>query len=211
MKNYNIIIPVAILAAMTALLVSVGNKSVVEGGYEVGDIAANFSLKNVDGAEVSLSDYNDSKGAIVIFTCNSCPFSQMYEDRIIQLQAKYEQKGFPVIAINPNDPQKQPADSYDKMKIRSAEKSFNFPYLIDETQETVSAYGASRTPHVFVLNRESKDQFRVAYIGAIDNNHKDAATADKKYVEDAVDALIDGKVVPTTFTKAIGCTIKWKG
>ncbi len=209
MKYSKWVTPIAIAAAIVALFVNAGSGK-VENGYEVGDLARDFKLKNVDGQMVSMSDYKDTKGFLVIFTCNSCPFSQMYEDRIIELQSKYATKGYPVIAINPNDPAKQPADSYKKMIERSIEKKFNFPYLFDETQEIVTAYGATRTPHVYLLDKESSDDYRVKYIGAIDNNHKDASLADKKYVENAVDALIDGKEVPVTFTKAIGCTIKWK-
>ncbi len=177
--------------------------------YEVGDYATDFNLKNIDGSMVSMAGMKDAKGFIVIFTCNTCPFSKMYEDRIKELSAKYKPKGFPVIAINPNDTNASPGDSFEKMQARAKEKGFNFPYLYDETQATTAAYGATRTPHVFVLSRE-KEKYRVAYIGAIDNNHKDASLADKKYVEEAVDSLLTGQKVETTFTKAIGCTIKWK-
>ena len=208
MKNYKIITPIAIVAAIVALYVTTGSGK-VESGYVVGDLARDFKLKDVTGKHISLSDYKNAKGFIVIFTCNSCPISQMYEDRIIILNEKYESKGYPVIAINPNDPLQQPSDSFDKMKERSKEKEFNFPYLFDETQAIATAYGASRTPHVFLLNKET-DGNRVKYIGAIDNNLKDGKMADKKYVEDAVEAVMKGEDVSTTITKAIGCTIKWK-
>ena len=208
MKNYKIITPIAIVAAIVALYVTTGSGK-VESGYVVGDLARDFKLKDVTGKHVSLSDYKNAKGFIVIFTCNSCPISQMYEDRIITLNEKYETKGYPVIAINPNDPLQQPSDSFDKMKERSKEKEFNFPYLFDETQAIATAYGASRTPHVFLLNKET-DGNRVKYIGAIDNNLKDGKMADKKYVEEAVEAVMRGEDVSTTITKAIGCTIKWK-
>ena len=208
MKYYKIITPIAIVAAIVALYVTTGSGK-VESGYVVGDLARDFKLKDVTGKQVSLSDYKNAKGFIVIFTCNSCPISQMYEDRIITLNEKYESKGYPVIAINPNDPLQQPSDSFDKMKERSKEKEFNFPYLFDETQVIATAYGASRTPHVFLLNKET-DGNRVKYIGAIDNNLKDGKMADKKYVEEAVEAVMRGDDVSTTITKAIGCTIKWK-
>ena len=207
----NILIATGVLSV--ALIFFINAKKTSEGSttinYEVGDYAEDFNLKNIDGAMVSMAGMSEAKGFIVIFTCNMCPFSKMYEDRIIELQAKYESKGFPVIAINPNDVNVSPGDSFDKMKVRAKEKGFNFPYLYDETQEVASAYGASRTPHVFVLDRED-DKYKVAYVGAIDNNHKDASMASKKYVEDAVDNLLAGKGVETKFTKAIGCTIKWK-
>ncbi len=174
-------------------------------GYAIGDKATDFNLKNVDGKMVSLKSYEDAKGYIVIFTCNSCPYSVAYEDRIIELQRKYAGKGFPVIAINPNDDKKSPKDSFNKMKERAKEKNFNFAYVYDDSQEITKAYGASNTPHVYVLDAERT----VQYIGAIDNNTKNAADADKKYVEEAVDAILAGEKVPTEKTKAIGCTIKW--
>lgn len=183
--------------------------SPVKPGYEVGDVVADFKLKNVDGKMVSLSAYKDAKGAIVIFDCNTCPYSKAYNDRIISLNTNYSAKGFPVIAINANDPGISPGDSFDAMVKYAKDKNYTFPYLIDESQSVARAFGATNTPHVFVLKKEGKD-FKVAYVGAIDNNSKDASAADKKYVEEAVDALIGGKDVPTNKTKAIGCTIKWK-
>lgn len=120
-----------------------------DAGYEVGDMAADFSLKNVDGTMVSLSDFDSAKGFLVIFTCNTCPYAQAYEDRIIALDAKYKPQGVPVIAINPNNPSAKPGDSFAKMKERAAEKGFTFPYLFDEGQKIYPQYGATRTPHVF--------------------------------------------------------------
>ncbi|GIV39739.1 MAG: thioredoxin family protein [Thermonema sp.] len=178
-------------------------------GYKPGDKAIDFKLKNIDGRHVSLADYPEAKGFIVVFTCNHCPFSKMYEDRIIALDKKYKPLGYPVIAINPNDPKKQPEDSFDKMIERAKEKGFTFPYLFDETQEVARTYGATNTPHVFVLKKEGKDLI-VSYIGAIDDSPRDASKASKKYVEQAVDALLNGKEVEVKQAKAIGCTIKWR-
>lgn len=175
------------------------------GGYEIGDTARDFKLKNVDGKNVSLSDYKDAEGYIVIFTCNTCPYSGMYEQRIINLHEKYADQGFPVIAINPNDPQISPGDSFDEMVKLAKNKNYPFPYVIDETQEITKAYGATNTPHVYVLNKDRK----VVYIGAIDNNPKSAESADRYYVEDAVEALKNNGIPETKKTKAIGCTIKW--
>ena len=177
-------------------------------GYQVGDKATDFRLKNVDGKMVSMSDYPDAKGIIVIFTCNHCPYSKLYEDRIIAINNKYADKGYPVIAINPNDSIRQPDDSYSKMIIRAKEKGFTFPYLLDAGQHITRAYGASRTPHVFLLQKEGKD-YIVRYIGAIDDNSKDPAAVQEKYLENAVDNLLAGKKPDPDFTKAIGCTIKW--
>jgi peroxiredoxin len=176
-------------------------------GYKIGDKATDFKLKNIDGKFVSMSDYADAKGFIVIFTCNHCPFSVAYEDRIIDIDLKYKELGYPVIAINPNDPALVPADSFDEMKKRSDEKGFTFPYLFDDGQKVFPVYGATRTPHIYLLNKE-KDGLKVAYIGAIDNNHQDASAVSEKYLENAVNALIKGDKPAVDFTKAVGCTIK---
>jgi peroxiredoxin len=177
-------------------------------GYGVGDTVSDFKLKNVDGKEISLSEYA-SKGAIIIFDCNTCPFSKAYNQRIIELNKKFKEKGYPVIAINSNDPAKSPGDSFEEMVSIAKKKSYDFPYLYDESQDVAKSFGATNTPHVFIVKREG-DYFKVAYIGAIDNNSQNADAADKKYVEDAVAALIAGQPVSISKTKAIGCGIKYR-
>jgi len=176
-------------------------------GYQTGDNATDFKLRNVDGRYVSLRDYPDAKGFIVIFTTNHCPYAIAYEDRIIDLDNKYKSMGYPVIAINPNSAEAYPEDSYDKMIVRAEEKGFTFPYLLDEKQEIYKIYGATKTPHVYVLKKEP-DKLKVAYIGAIDNNYRDAEQADEHYVQDAVNSLLAGKDPDPDFTRAIGCGIK---
>lgn len=192
-------------AMMMALVAGVP----VKNGYDIGDIAADFKLKNVDGNMLSMSDLKEAKGFIVIFDCNTCPYSKAYNERIIGLNNKYATQGFPVIAINANDATESPGDSYEKMVSVSKKKGYTFPYLIDESQTVARTYGATNTPHVYVLHRVGKD-LKVAYIGTIDDNARNAAAVTRKYVEEAVDALLAGKAVPTTKTKAIGCGIKWK-
>ncbi len=176
-------------------------------GYSIGDIATDFSLKNIDDKMVSLVDYKDAKGYVVIFTCNHCPYSVAYEDRIIALDKKYKSQGYPVIAINPNNPVSYPDDSFANMKIRAKEKGFTFPYLLDDGQEIYPQYGATKTPHVYILEKQG-DKNIVRYIGAIDNNYKDATKASTHYAQDALDALLSGKEVAVPTTKAIGCSIK---
>ncbi len=178
-----------------------------QSGYKINDIAEGFKLKNIDDKMVSMSDFEDAKGFIIIFTCNHCPYSVLYEDRIIALDKKYKKKGFPVIAINPNNPEKQAEDSFDKMKVRAKEKAFTFPYLFDDGQTVFPKYGATRTPHVFLLNKEN-GKFVVKYIGAIDDNSRNADKVDKKYLENAIKALLKGNNPEPNFTKAIGCSIK---
>lgn len=176
-------------------------------GYKVGDIATDFKLKSTDGKTVSLSDFKSAKGFIVVFTCNHCPFAKAYEDRIIALDKKYAKQGYPVIAINPNNPEKQKEDSFDLMKTRAKEKGFTFPYLFDEGQKIYPQYGATKTPHVYVLQKTAKGN-EVKYIGAIDDNYEEPTAVKEKYVENAVDALLKGQPVKVTETKAIGCSIK---
>ncbi len=176
-------------------------------GYKIGDIATDFNLKNIDGNMVSLSNYKDAKGFIVIFTCNTCPYSVEYENRIEALNKKYASQGYPVIAIMPNNPEIQKGDSMDAMKARAKAKGFTFPYLMDEGQKIYPQYGATKTPHVYILQKTSKGN-QVKYIGAIDDNYQDASAVKSKYVEDAVDALLAGKEIKETETRAIGCSIK---
>jgi peroxiredoxin len=178
-------------------------------GYEIGDKAADFKLRNVDGTMVSMADYPDAKGFILMFSCNHCPYSVAYEDRKIALDKKFAPLGYPVIVINPNDSTIVPQDSYSNMIVRAQEKGFTFPYLLDADQTVFKQYGATRTPHVFLLNREKGDLI-VRYIGAIDDNHEDADAASKHYVESAIDKLMNGKMPEPATTRAIGCTIKYK-
>jgi peroxiredoxin len=176
-------------------------------GYKVGDKVADFSLKNIDGKQVALSDFTDRKGALVIFTCNHCPYAIKYEDRIIDLHSRYG-VDFPVLAINPNAPTVED-DSYEAMQTRAQEKGFNFPYLLDADQKLAKRFGAERTPHVYLLQYTNK-AWQVVYTGAIDDNAGDAAAVQTRYLEDAIKALQAGKPIAQSQTKAIGCTIKWK-
>lgn len=178
-----------------------------KGGYEVGDLATDFKLQSTEGSVVSLSDYDDVRGYLVIFTCNSCPYAVAYEDRIIALDREYKEKGVPVIAINPNNPKVQPKDSFEEMKKRAAEKGFTFPYLLDAGQKIFPQYGATRTPHCFLLEKTDKGNV-VRYIGAIDDNYQDASAVSTTYVANAIEAMLAGETIKVENTKAIGCSIK---
>ena len=200
--------PVILSIMMITFISEFTNNNVIkDSGYQIGDVVSDFELKNVDGKMISLSDYKDAKGFIITFTCNTCPFAIAYEDRIIALDKKYASKGYPVIAINPNNPLVQSGDSYQAMQQRAKEKGFSFPYLVDEGQKVYPKYGATKTPHMYVLQKTKKGNV-VKYIGAIDDNHQDASAVKTKYVENAVDALLNGEEIKQTETKAIGCSIK---
>jgi peroxiredoxin len=175
-------------------------------GYKPGDKAADFSLKSVDGKMYSMSDYKDAKGFIVVFTCNHCPFAVKYEDRIIDLAKRYKSQGYILLAINPNDPAAQPADSFELMQVRAKEKGFTFPYLFDEGQKIYPQYGATKTPHVFLLDKN----LIVKYIGAIDDNVDEPSEVKEKYLENAIAALDKNQDPTPAVTKAIGCSIKVK-
>ncbi|MFT5819197.1 MAG: peroxiredoxin [Crocinitomix sp.] len=191
----------------TAEIVEIVTEDANKNGYDVADYATDFSLMNIDDQMVSLSDYDEANGFIVIFTCNHCPYAVAYEDRIVALDAKYKTQGYPVIAINPNNPDVMEDDSFENMKIRAAEKGFTFPYLLDDGQKIFPQYGATKTPHVYVLKKDEAGN-KVEYIGAIDDNYGDESAVTVKYVEDAVDALLSGEEPPITSTVAIGCSIK---
>lgn len=178
-------------------------------GYQVGDVIKDFSLKNVDNKNVSLADYKDAKGFLVVFTCNTCPVAKAYQERIAALNSTYAGKGYPVIAINPNDADAVPAESFDKMQALAQEKKFTFPYLLDPNHVVTKQFGATRTPHVFILSKTAGGNV-VSYIGAIDNDPEDGNASKTDFVENAVDDLLAGKQPVVSSTKAIGCSIKWK-
>ncbi len=194
---------------VTPLLISMVllfSNSTEKSDYVVGDQAEDFSLKNVDGKLVSLSDYKNVLGYIVVFTCNHCPYAQLYEQRIMDLHKKYASRGFPLIAINPNSPAVVWEDSYEEMQKRAKAHKYGFPYLFDEDQSVYPRFGATRTPHVFLL-----DSARVVrYIGAIDDNAESQRDIKHHWVEDAIDAMMRGEQPTPDYTRAVGCTIKKK-
>lgn len=198
MKTIKTILMLVVVVVISAFTIT------KEKGYKVGDKASDFALENVDGKMVSLSDYKDAKGFVVVFTCNTCPYSVANEDRLIALDTKYKSQGFPVIAINPNDPAAQRGEDMNAMKKRSKEKGFTFPYLFDKGQKVYPKYGATKTPHVYLLDKD----LVVQYIGAIDDSSRDPEAVNKKYVEEAIEALKRGDKPSTTYTRAIGCSIK---
>tara|TARA_B100000768_G_scaffold80751_1_gene76639 strand:- start:108 stop:713 length:606 start_codon:yes stop_codon:yes gene_type:complete len=199
MKKIKSILLVTVLVATTAFTLKTNT------GYEVGDAIEDFSLKNVDDTMVSLSNFNNAKGFVLVFTCNMCPYSVANEDRLIALDKKYKEKGYPVIAINPNDPKASKGDSFEDMKVRAKEKGFTFPYLFDEGQKVYPKFGATKTPHVYIV---TKNNMKIEYIGAIDNSSRNPDAVSEKYVENALDALLASKKIEKTNTRAIGCSIK---
>lgn len=178
----------------------------IDNKLKIDSLAPDFSLKDVHDKIYTLNSFSGKNILIIIFSCNHCPYVQAYEDRIISLQKDFEKDGVQIIAINSNDDEKYPDDSFDEMKKRAADKKFNFPYLRDETQEVAKAYGATHTPQIFLFDKNRK----LKYQGKIDDNWQEPEKVKSAYLRDAIlEALNENEVsVPETFS--IGCTIKWK-
>jgi peroxiredoxin len=181
----------------------------------IGSKAPDFKLPGTDGKTYSLTSFAKAKILVIVFTCNHCPTAQAYEDRIIQLEKDYKDKGVQVVAISPNDPSAirldemgytDMGDSFEEMKRRSKQKKFNFPYLYDgKTQAVAKAYGPIATPHAFIFDAQRKLRFQ----GRIDDVEKPSKTPVNFDTRNAIDALLAGKEVPVQTTKVFGCSIKW--
>ncbi|MCE9552735.1 MAG: thioredoxin family protein [Planctomycetes bacterium] len=200
MKRWTIVLSllaiVALAVAPWSVLAAKNNKKV-----EIGQAGPDFKgLKGTDGKERALADYKDAKALVLVFTCNACPVAVAYEDRMIDLQKKYADKGVKLLAINCNT-----NETLDAMKERATSKNFNFDYLLDAKQQSGRDYGASCTPHIFILDGERK----IAYMGSFDDNMNDSKVQ-KHHVAAALDALLDGKLPVTTETKQFGCGIRYQ-
>jgi peroxiredoxin len=165
-----------------------------------------FTLPGIDDKSHSLSDYKGKEAVAVIFSCNHCPYVKAWEDRMVDIQRDYGPKGAQLIVINSNDVSKVPDDSFPKMKERATEKGFNFPYLFDESQAIAQAYGAERTPEVFLFDRQGQ----LRYHGAIDDNYDDPGAVKDHYLRNALDAVLGTRPLSVATTQPRGCTIKWK-
>lgn len=192
----------ALATLVTSAAVANADDAAAHHGVEIGQQGPAFNgLEGVDGKTHSLDEYADAKLVVLVFTCNHCPVAQAYQDRLIELAEDYQGKGVQVVAINVNNME---ADKLPAMKERAAEKGFNFPYLYDPSQEIGREYGATVTPHVFVLDQNRK----VAYMGSVDDN-QNPDNVTQHYLRDALDALLAGQTPETTSTKQFGCGIKY--
>ncbi len=170
---------------------------------KVGDQAPKFTgIVGTDDKKHNLSDYKDSKLLVLVFTCNHCPVARAYEKRLVALQRDYKTQGVQVVAVNVNNIE---PDRLDKMKARAEQQKFNFPYLYDSTQKIGRQYGATVTPHVFLLDQNR----RIVYMGAVDDK-MNADQVKKRYLRNAIDAVLDGKKPPKTVTRQFGCSIKYE-
>ena len=176
---------------------------------ELGSLAPDFSLPGTDGKTYSLLDFKGTKGLLIVFMCNHCPYVIAVQARLRKLAEDFAPKKISVIGINSNDPLYKDADSFLNMKKAALEWGLPFPYLFDEGQLITRQFGAKNTPHVFVVLKSAANLI-VEYAGAIDNDTPDTNPAKIKYVEDAVNALLKNIRPAVAFTKAIGCGVKWK-
>jgi peroxiredoxin len=173
---------------------------------KTGDKAISFGLPGVDDRRHALEDYADKEAVAVVFTCNHCPYARAWEDRLIDIQADYAARGVQLLAISANDAKRYPADSFPRMKERSDQKGFNFPYLYDESQEVARAYGAQRTPEIFLFDKDAT----LRYHGTVDDNYEDPKAVRSHYFIDALEAVLEDREPATAETAPVGCTIKWK-
>jgi peroxiredoxin len=164
-----------------------------------------FDLPGVDGRNHSLDDYADSPALAVVWSCNHCPYVQAWEGRMIELQREFGGQGFRLVAINSNDAESHPEDSFEAMQERAERQGFNFDYLHDEDQSALRAYGAERTPEVFLFDRDR----RLVYHGAIDDS-RDETEVSQRYLRDAVEAALAGQEPAVSETPPVGCTVKWR-
>ncbi len=189
---------IALLIISTNSFAQKNNKDIVD-----------FKLKNVDGKMVSLSDYPNAKGFIIVFTCNHCPFAKLYPPRLNDLNNKFKPLGVPLIAISSTDTMMYEEDTYPNILIKANEEHFNFPYLFDEMQVVAKNFKAQKTPHAFVIWKE-KEQWVIKYNGAIDDNGMEPDKVTESYVSNAVYELLTSQPVKTSETKSIGCQIAFR-
>lgn len=174
---------------------------------QIGQAAPDFELPGVDGKTYSLASFADAKVLIVVFSCNHCPFVVGSEDRMNALYADYRPKGVAMVAINSNETDNHPTDSFDHMVERAKAKGFEFAYVRDDSQAVAKAYGALRTPHFYVFDAGRT----LRYTGRMDDNPRQAGQETTRELRDALDAVLAGAEPPVAVTNPIGCNVKWQG
>lgn len=167
---------------------------------------ATTEMEGVDGKKITIAKAKGAKGTLVIFTCNHCPYVKAWEQRIAAIGNEWSKKGFGVVAINPNDPSEKPEDSMDGMKARAQKLGLTFPYVVDSTSGIAKAFGATKTPEIFLFDANDK----LVYYGAVDDNAEEPSKVKQPYLKNALEAVAAGKPVPMAETKALGCSIKFR-
>ena len=166
---------------------------------------SDYKLKDISGNIVTLDDVKGKAGTLVIFSCNTCPWVLRWEDRYVTLADSYIPKGIGMIAVNSNASRFKGDDSLDEMFKHSKNNNYNFPYAQDPDARLAKAFGATKTPHIYLFNKESK----LVYRGAIDDNARDAKKVEEHFLANAIDQMLDNKKIEKQVSKAIGCSIKF--
>jgi peroxiredoxin len=168
--------------------------------------STNVRMRNVDGTEVTIGGVRGERGTLVVFTCNHCPYAKAWEGRLTVLGNRFRGRGIGVVAVNSNDPSEHEEDGFEQMQARARTLGIQFPYVVDATSNVARAYGATRTPEVFLFDSE----LRLVYRGAIDDNAYEADEVQARYLEDALTSLVEGRPIATPTTRSVGCTIKFR-
>ena len=206
MKLASMVSAIAILTGAAAVATAGESTGGLALGTKVPAAVAKTKMKNVDGKMLSIADVTGKAGTLVVFTCNHCPFAKAWEERIVELGNTYAGKGVGVILVNANDPAMHPDDGYEGMQAHAKDRGMKIPYVVDDTSGVARAFGASVTPEAFLFDKTGK----LAYHGTIDDNHKDAAKVQSRYLKDALDAVVAGKAPAQPETKSLGCGIKFR-
>ena len=164
-----------------------------------------YLLNDISGNQITLNEIKGENGTLIIFSCNTCPWVIRWEDRYVEIANSYLKKGIGMIAINSNVARFNGDDSLYKMKKHAKEKKYNFPYAQDPKAKLAYAFGATKTPHVYLFN----DKDNLVYRGAIDDNARDADAVEEPFLSKAIDQLLAGQKIKKTTSKAIGCSIKF--
>ena len=164
-----------------------------------------IKMADVSGKNVSLKDAMGENGLLVLFSCNTCPWVDAWEDRYISVSKLSQKKDVGMIAINPNQRSRNKGDGLDDMQSRAKKAKYDFYYTLDKESKLASAFGATRTPHIYLFNNKGT----LVYRGAIDDNARKPKKVEKAYLMDAINAMVVGEKITTTSTKALGCGIKY--
>lgn len=192
-------------AVLLLMIITVSFTVIVNPELSIGSAIpkADVKMMSVEGKEVTLNTIKKDKGLLVLFSCNTCPYVKLYENRINNAVALADELGIGVILINSNEAQRNEDDSFEEMKKYALDKKITCNYAVDKNSELADAFGATRTPQCFLFDKSG-----LVYRGAIDDNVKDEASVESRYLKEALEAVASGKVVTTNSTKSVGCAIK---
>ena len=200
------LLPLAVLATLVLAAFAV---TLPPDPLEIGSQApmTDVEMESTEGESLSLADVAGENGLLVIFSCTTCPYVKAWEDRYLQVAEEAEEMGIGMIALNPNAALRDGPESLETMREQAESVGYTFPYVVDEDHQLADAFGATRTPDVFLFNADME----LVYRGAIDDNAESASGVDEPYLLDAIEAMVEGEEIATQTTRSIGCSIKRLG